>query len=164
MRAAELTGPRSNQGQHACPENQRPLQPALASVDAPIGLTQPARSQGSPGCHCVSGLPSRGESVTPITTLDETGKIQLLVFSCFQLFFLGDLLTWALFFFLQNCRTSVYEYVLHLSCVWSPMLDAGAWGQPYPTVLDLRPLVDFGHGGCHVTFQRQMQSQQQKKG
>ena len=44
------------------------------------------------------------------------------------------------------------------------MLDAGAWGQPYPTVLDLRPLVYFGYGGCHITFQKQMQSQQQKKG
>lgn len=165
MRAAELTGPRSNQDQHACPENQRPLQPALASVEAPIGLTQPARSQGSPGCLCVSGLPSRGESMTPIRILDETGKIQLLVFPCFQLFFLDDLLTWALVFssrIVGRHFTNTY-CICFVRGVLCQMLGPGV-NHTYPTVLDVRPLVHFGCGGCHITFQKQMQSQQQKKG
>lgn len=57
-------------------ESEPPL--AFQPAWAPYRCLQPARSQGSQVCHYISGLPSRGESMTPLRILDETGKFNYL--------------------------------------------------------------------------------------
>lgn len=136
----------------------------LASAKACLGLTHPLKPQVSRGCHSVSETRSvflRWNFSKNIRCNWKNSTISF-AFSYFLVFFWLELLPSTKIMLLSIRAHSTHTH--RAICVCRPMLDAGVWGKPRPTVLYLSPPAYFGHSSCHITFQRLMQSQHQKKG